>query len=148
MLLKFNAKTTIMFDPNASIRFEGDTGPYVQYACARIASIGRKAAERGIKLDGDVNWSLLTNNAEKLLALELSFYPAAIQQSAARRDASGLAEYLLDLAKNFNRFYRECPILAAENAELAQARARLAEVTCKVLVDGLAAMTIKVPESM
>ncbi|MBE6366374.1 MAG: arginine--tRNA ligase [Lentisphaerae bacterium] len=148
MLLKFNAKTTIMFDPSASIRFEGDTGPYVQYACARIASIGRKAAERGLTLDGKVDWSLLQNSAEKLLALELSFYPAAVQQAAGRCDASGLAEYLLNLAKNFNRFYRECPILAAETPELIQARAKLAEQTRKVLVDGLNTMTIKVPESM
>ena len=148
MLLKFNAKTTIMFDPNASIRFEGDTGPYVQYACARIASIGRKAVERGFTNTADVDWSLLTSKEEKLLALDLSFYPAAVQQAAARRDASGLAEYLLNLAKSFNRFYRECPILAAESAELGQVRARLAEQTRKVLVDGLATMTIKVPESM
>ena len=148
MLLKFNAKTTIMFDPSASIRFEGDTGPYVQYACARIASIGRKAAERGMTLTGDVDWSLLERSEEKMLALDLAFYPAAVQQAAARRDASGLAEYLLNLAKSFNRFYRECPILAAETPELLKARARLAEQTRKVLVDGLAVMTIKVPESM
>jgi arginyl-tRNA synthetase len=148
MLLKFNAKTTIMFDPNASIRFEGDTGPYVQYACARIASIGRKGAERGFKADGAVDWSLLTSAEEKALALDLSFYPSAVQQAAARRDASGLAEYLLNLAKSFNRFYRECPILAAENEDLLRSRAKLAEQTRKVLVDGLAVMTIKVPESM
>ena len=148
MLLKFNAKTTIMFDPSASIRFEGDTGPYVQYACARISSIGRKASERGIDLTGSVDWSLLTGTAEKQLALELSFYPSAVQQAASRRDASGLAEYLLNLAKNFNRFYRECPILTAESAELVQARAKLAEQTRKVLVDGLNTMTIRVPESM
>ena len=148
MLLKFNAKTTIMFDPSASIRFEGDTGPYVQYACARIASIARKAAERGLDLSGEVNWSLLERSEEKLLALDLAFYPAAVQQAAARRDASGLAEYLLNLAKSFNRFYRECPILAAENEDLLRSRAKLAEQTRKVLVDGLAVMTIKVPESM
>ena len=148
MLLKFNAKTTIMFDPSASIRFEGDTGPYVQYACARIASIGRKAAERGLDISAEADWSLLASREEKLLALDLSFYPAAVQQAAARRDASGLAEYLLNLAKSFNRFYRECPILAADTPQLACARAQLAERTRQVLVDGLATMTIKVPESM
>ena len=148
MLLKFNAKTTIMFDPSASIRFEGDTGPYVQYACARIASIGRKAAERNLNIAGTADWSLLSSTEEKMLALELSFYPAAVQQAATRRDASGLAEYLLNLAKSFNRFYRECPILAAESAPLAQARAALAARTRAVLVDGLATMTIGVPESM
>ena len=95
-----------------------------------------------------MDWSLLTSAEEKALALDLSFYPSAVQQAAARRDASGLAEYLLNLAKSFNRFYRECPILAAENAELGQARARLAEQTRKVLTDGLNTMTIGVPESM
>ena len=91
---------------------------------------------------------MLTNPAEKMLALDLSFYPAAVQQAAGRRDASGLAEYLLNLAKSFNRFYRECPILAAETPELVCARAQLAERTRQVLVDGLNTMTIKVPESM
>ncbi len=150
MLLKFNAKTTIMFDPSASIRFEGDTGPYVQYACARIGSIERKAAERGLTglTAGAADWSLLTRAEEKLLALELWFYPAAVQQAAARRDASGLVEYLLNLAKSFNRFYRECPILAADDPALGKARARLAAQTRKVLADGLNTLTIGVPEAM
>ena len=69
-------------------------------------------------------------------------------QAAERRDCSGLAEYLLDLAKSFNRFYRECPILAAESAALVRARGALALRTREVLADGLAAMTIGVPEAM
>lgn len=148
MLLKFNARTTILFDPSASIRFEGDTGPYVQYACARIASIRRKARERGLDLAGAPDWALLTAPEEKELALTLWGYPAAVLQAAERRDCSGLAEYLLDLAKSFNRFYRECPILAAETPDLVKARGALALRTREVLADGLAAMTIGVPEAM
>ena len=148
MLLKFNARTTILFDPSASIRFEGDTGPYVQYACARIASIGRKAAARGIALDGAPEWTLLTKTEEKQLALTLWSYPAAVRLAAERRDSSGLAEYLLNLAKSFNRFYRECPILAAETPELVKARAALAARTREVLADGLTTMTIGVPDAM
>lgn len=149
MLLKFNAKTTILFDPSASIRFEGDTGPYVQYACARIASIERKAAERGIVLDAAApDWSLLARSEEKLLALTLWFYPQAAQQAAERRDASGLVEYLLDLGKSFNRFYRECPILGADDPAIARVRAALAARTRDVLVDGLKTLTIGVPDAM
>ncbi|MBQ4315221.1 MAG: arginine--tRNA ligase, partial [Lentisphaeria bacterium] len=149
MLLKFNAKTTITFVPAASMRFEGDTGPYIQYVGARINSILRKAEEKGISLDGaDINWSLLTSEYEKALAVKLFFYGAILKSCAEKRDCSGLAEYLLDLSKAFNRFYRECPVMSAETAELQLARLALAETVKSVLADGLSTMTIGVPEAM
>ena len=149
MLLKFNAKTTITFDPAASLRFEGDTGPYIQYVGARINSILRKAEEKGISLDGaNINWSLLTSEYEKALAVKLFFYGAILKSCAEKRDCSGLAEYLLDLSKAFNRFYRECPVMTAETAELQLSRLALAETVKSVLADGLSTMTIGVPEAM
>ena len=149
MLLKFNAKTTITFDPAASLRFEGDTGPYIQYVGARINSILRKAEEKGISLDGaNINWSLLTSEYEKALAVKLFFYGAILKSCAEKRDCSGLAEYLLDLSKAFNRFYRECPVMTAETTELQLARLALAETVKSVLADGLSTMTIGVPEAM
>ncbi len=149
MLLKFNAKTTMMFDPQASIRFEGDTGPYVQYACARINSIERKAAERGIDFNAaHVDWSLLCHDAEKSLAALAAFYPAALQLAAERKDCSSLVEYLLDLAKAFNRFYRECPVLIAETPELVAARLAVCAAVRTLLADGLNTLTIGVPDAM
>jgi arginyl-tRNA synthetase len=149
MLLKFNAKTTITFDPAASVKFEGDTGPYVQYVAARVSSIERKAAERGITADpAAVDWSLLSSPFEKELAVKLYFYRNALWSAAERRDCSGLVEYLLDLAKAFNRFYRECPVLAAENDTLAAARLALASAVRRVIADGLQTLTIGVPEAM
>ena len=147
MLLKFNPKTTIMFDPAASLKFEGDTGPYIQYAAARINSIKRKAAEKGFDFSAP-DWDLLTAEAEKNLTMTIGFYPSILQLAAERRDCSGLAEYLLDLAKAFNRFYRECPVLAAETPELISARLALAEACRRVIEDGLNTMTIKVPDAM
>ena len=85
MLLKFNPKTTITFDPAASLRFEGDTGPYVQYVATRIASIERKAAEKGMQLDGEVNWELLNTPFERELAVKLYFYPAVLQLAGGFR---------------------------------------------------------------
>lgn len=149
MLLKFNAKTTITFDPAASLRFEGDTGPYIQYVGARINSILRKAEEKGISVgSNNVNWSLLTNEFEKALAVKLFFYGSILKSCAEKRDCSGLAEYLLDLAKAFNRFYRECPVMTAETQDLIIARLALAETVKTVIADGLATLTIGLPEAM
>lgn len=146
MLLKFNAKTTIMFDPAASIRFEGDTGPYVQYVCARIQSIERKAQDRNFT--GEVDWSLLGKKEEKDLASLLAMYGSVLKTAAGKKDCSGLVEYLLNVAKSFNRFYRECPVLTAETDELAKARLRLSQCCKTVLVDGLKTLTIGVPDAM
>jgi arginyl-tRNA synthetase len=149
MLLKFNSKTTMMFDPQASVRFEGDTGPYVQYACARINSIERKAAEQGLKFDADtINWGLLSSDEEKTLAITAFFYPQILQAAAEKMDCSALIDYLLELAKAFNRFYRECPVLAADNEELAGARMALCHAIRGILTDGLNTLTIEVPEAM
>lgn len=148
MLLKFNPKTTITFDPAASLRFEGDTGPYVQYVATRIASIERKAAEKGITANKNANWALLASAAEKELAVKLYFYPSILQTAAAKKDCSGLVEYLLELAKAFNRFYRDCPVLSAGDNTLATARLSLANAVKQVISDGLHTLTIGVPEAM
>ena len=147
MLLKFNAKTTITFDPAASLKFEGDTGPYVQYVAARISSIARKAAERGLASQ-KIDWKLLDSVYERELAVKLYFYGSALRSSAERNDCSGLVEYLLELAKAFNRFYRECPVLSADNENLAAARLALADAVRQVIADGLNTLTIGVPEAM
>ena len=148
MLLKFNPKTTMTFDPQASVKFEGDTGPYVQYACARINSIERKSIERGIKCDDNPDWSLLTKEEEKSLSITAYFYPQALLEAAEKKDNSVLVEYLLDLAKAFNRFYRECPVLAADDENLRKSRLALCAGIRAILADGLNTLTIGVPEAM
>ncbi len=148
MLLKFNPKTTMTFDPQASVKFEGDTGPYVQYACARINSIERKSLERGIKCDAKPDWALLAKDEEKALSIAAYFYPEALLLAAEKKDNSVLVEYLLDLAKAFNRFYRECPVLAADDENLRKSRLALCARIRTILTDGLNTLTIGVPEAM
>jgi arginyl-tRNA synthetase len=149
MLLKFNPKTTIMFDPQASVKFEGDTGPYVQYACARINSIERKSAERGIVIEKEnINWSLLKTQEEKNLAVSAFFYPSILRIAAEKMDCSGLVNYLLELAKTFSRFYRECPVLNAKNEDLRNARLALCFKSRDILADGLKTLTIDIPRAM
>jgi arginyl-tRNA synthetase len=146
MLLKVNPKTTLMFDPQASIKFEGDTGPYVLYAYARIASMLRKA-EPG-DLDGVVDWSVLGSPEEKDLALACAAYGETLRKAAEDFDTAGLAGYLLDLAKAFSRFYRDCPVLNAETPELKRARLELSLRARDILRDGLNTLTIETLESM
>ncbi len=148
MLLKFNPKTTMMFDPQASVKFEGDTGPYVQYACARINSIAAKAAEKGLTVNGEVNWSLLTAPEEKALSVTASFYPRALAEAAEKMDCSVLVSYLLELAKAFNRFYRECPVLSVEDPALRLARMQMCFRIRDIIADGLNTLTIGVPKAM
>ena len=146
MLLKVNPKTTMMFDPNASIQFEGDTGPYVQYAYARIASMLRKAGADA--LAAPVDWTVLGADEEKALALCLAGYGNALRGAADNLDPSGLAGYLLDVARAFSRFYQACPVLVAPTPELRRARLELSARARDILKAGLAALTIGTLESM
>ena len=149
MLLKFNPKTTILFDPNASLKFEGDTGPYVQYVCARINSIERKAAERGIVLDkSNVNWALLSSPAEREVAVTALRYQSIIRTASEKFDCSVLVAYLLDMAKAFNRFYRENPVLNADSDDVREARLALCCAVRDILADGLKTLTIGIPSAM
>ncbi len=149
MLLKFNPKTTISFDPQASVKFEGDTGPYVQYACARINSIIKKAENEGSTSNDTVDWELLSSDFEKNLSIRALFYPDIIKTAASKMDCSILVSYLLDLSKDFSRFYRECPVLSNSNTkEIKVARVAMCCKIRDILTDGLKTLTISVPSAM
>ncbi|MFA6928885.1 MAG: arginine--tRNA ligase [Lentisphaeria bacterium] len=147
MLLKVNPKTTILFDPQASIKFEGDTGPYVLYAYARISSMLRKATEQKASAVKP-NWELLSDDAEKKLALRCALYAEAIQKAARELDSSTLASYLLDLAKDFSTFYNRCSVLNASDPILRQTRLELSARVRDTIADGLHTLTIGTLESM
>lgn len=147
MLLKVGPKTTMKFDPEAAIKFEGDTCALVQYAYARIASIKRKSA--GKEMTDAVDWTLLTHPKERWLALACADYGNVMQKSAADHDPSGLCTYLVDLAKAFNGFYNDCPVVKDDvSPALRRSRLELVERVQAVLGDGLKALTIETLESM
>jgi len=148
MLLKFNPKTTILFDPQASLRFEGDTGPYVQYACARISSILRRSEIELDVIEQNVDWSLLSSQFEKQLSSRAFQYPIVLKRAGETMDCSILVTYLLDLAKDFSRFYRECPVLSAESDKLKYSRLAISRRVRDILTDGLNTLTISVPNAM
>jgi arginyl-tRNA synthetase len=146
MLLKVNARSTIKFDPQAAVKFEGDTGPYILFAYARIASILRKQGE--YEIADTVDWSLLTEVEEKNLAIACTGYGAALRKAAADLDPSSVAAYLLDLAREFSRFVNKHMILHADTPELRRARLELCKRVQAILKDGLDTLTIGTLEAM
>ena len=130
----------MLFNPEESLSFTGNTGPYLQYMGARIASILRKSHEQGLEPDSsDGSISLLTHESEWSLIKELGKFPQIVSRAADDLDPSVVAVYLYDVCKAFSSFYRDCPILSVsdENKKLAQARLLLAKSTLTVLKNAM-----------
>ncbi len=148
-ILDFHPTKSITFDPQKSIAFQGNTGPYLQYAYVRILSIFRKSQEYSFEqITPDVDFSVLTHPKEVELAHQLFRFPYEVQVAGETYNPSGLTSYLFSLAKLYSQFYHACPILVAETPELVKARLVLCKATALVLKRGLALLDITVPERM
>jgi arginyl-tRNA synthetase len=133
-----------IFDLERFMRFEGKTGPYVQYAAVRIKSLLRKAREQN-----DTPGRLLPpTEIERSLALLLGQLPDAVMAAHARRAPNELCEFAFALAQEFSRFYGACHILSEADTSLRQSRLRLAELTLRELELVLSLLGIEVPERM
>lgn len=135
-LLQVTPIKDMLFNPEESLSFNGNTGPYLQYMGARISSILRKTGDEGLTPDSsDAALKLLTHESEWALIKELEKYPKVVERAANDLDPSLVAVYLYDLSKAFSSFYRDCPILAVAQEEktLAQARLQLAKSTLTVI---------------
>lgn len=131
-----------VFDVERMVSFEGRTGPYVQYACVRIGSILARA--RGLPV-GPI---APVAPAERALVLECARLPEVVASAAARLAPSEIADYVFSLAQTFNRFYAECPVLAAQSESLRASRLGISALARRVLAQGLFLLGITVPEQM
>lgn len=147
-ILKVDPKKQMMFNPQESIDFNGNTGPFIQYTYARIQSILRKANEEGLTQDSSFNGSIELEPKEKALLKQLANYPALIQQAAGSYSPSQVANYIFDLVKEFNKFYQEHSILKEENTDKKLFRIHLAIQVAKVIKSGMGILGIKVPSRM
>jgi len=147
-LLQVSPTRDILFDPKESLSFNGNTGPYLQYMGARISSLLRKAEERAGISAAPPQLELLTGDAEWELIKTLGAYNDAVAAAAENMDPSLVAAYLYELAKAFSRFYHDCPILGAEEPELAGARLALCRAVLVVLRNAMNLVCIPFLEAM
>jgi arginyl-tRNA synthetase len=151
-LLQVSPVKDMLFNPQESLSFTGNTGPYLQYMGARISSMLRKDAlrqgEAGPPARGPLSPELLSGDAEWELLKILGGYSEAVAAAAARMDPSLLAAYLYDLSRAFSRFYHDCPILNAAPPELAAARLSLCRGALWTLRDAMHLICIPFLETM
>ena len=144
-LIKVDPKKRILFDPEESIDFQGHTGPFIQYSYARIQSILRKAGEKNPDDTGNGNEALTPE--ERDLCVQLNEYRVALQEAADLYDPSVIANYVYQLAKTFNKFYTEVPVLIASR-HLRDRRIKLSEMTANLIAECMSMLGIEVPERM
>ena len=145
-ILKVDPKKKMLFNPKESIDFNGNTGPFIQYTHARIKSILRKAAERGF--EGAISPSFEPSAKEIRLLKLLNSFPQKIQDAAADFSPAVIANYSYDLAKEFNQYYHDTPVLREENADVLKARLVLLETFASVLEKAMGILGIRLPDRM
>ena len=147
-ILKVDARKNMLFNPEESIDFNGNTGPFIQYTYARIRSIMRKAEAEGIVLPSVLPDTLPLNEKEVQLIQKLNSFEAVVEQAGKDYSPSGIANYCYELTKDFNQFYHDYSILNAESAEAKTLRLALAKNVAKTIKNGMQLLGIEVPESM
>jgi arginyl-tRNA synthetase len=148
-LLRVDAKKRLLFDPKASIDFQGDTGPFIQYTYARIATILRKVKDLGrTALDEPLAYNLQLETLERKLIIQLHTFPQKVQEAAENYAPNIIAQYVLGLAKTYNKLYADLPILYAKNIDQQKLRVQLSTLVAYVLQEGMKLLGIQLPERM
>jgi len=147
-ILKVDARKNMLFNPEESIDFNGNTGPFIQYTYARIRSILRKAEAQNITLPASLNDDAPLNEKEIALIQKLNDFGAAVAQAGIDYSPSGIANYCYELTKEFNQFYHDYSILNADTEAERITRLMIAKNVAKVIKNGMALLGIEVPERM
>ena len=147
-ILKVDARKNMLFNPEESIDFNGNTGPFIQYTYARIRSILRKAAAQGITIPTAVADKAPINEKEIALIQKMNDFGAAVAQAGVDYSPSGIANYCYELTKEFNQFYHDYSILNADTEDEKTTRLVLAQNVAKVIKNGMELLGIEVPERM
>lgn len=147
-IIKVDPKKTMLFNPKESIDFNGNTGPFIQYTHARIRSILRKAAEKGIEYSASPLPKVELSAKEIRLIKLLNTFPAKIAEGAQAYSPAVIANYAYDLAKEFNQYYHDTPILKEENEDVLKMRLVLIDTLSAVQRKAMGILGIELPERM
>jgi len=145
-LLKVDPRKNMMFNPEESIDFNGNTGPFIQYAYARMRSVLRRAAEAGHNV-GDYS-AVTPNERETALVQRLTDFPTVVSDAGRTYSPALIANYAYSLVKEYNQFYHDCPILREEDPAVLSLRLALTDVTARTVASAMGLLGIKVPERM
>lgn len=147
-ILKVDPKKTMTFDPKESIDFNGNTGPFIQYTHARIKSLLRKAQEAGTSVPTSISTSIPLSAKELDLIKMIDLYPETVNAAAEQLSPAIIANYAYELAKEFNQFYHDSPIMKEENAEIRSMRLALSRQIAQIVKSATSLLGIDVPEKM
>ena len=146
-ILKVDPRKNMTFNPEESIDFNGNTGPFIQYTHARIQSVLRKAAEQNIEIPAHIGEVELSEKEEGLVQL-IAEFPQVIAQAAEEYNVSLVANYVYDLVKEYNQFYHDFSILREENETLRAFRLMISKNVALTIKKGMSLLGIDVPERM
>ena len=146
-ILKVDARKNMLFNPEESIDFNGNTGPFIQYTYARIRSILRKASPNPLQVEGAMKAVELSNKEVELIQ-KMSEFGAAVEQAGKDYSPSGIANYCYELTKVFNQFYHDFSILNEPDEQKKAVRLMLAKNVAKIIKNAMALLGIEVPERM
>ena len=147
-ILKVDARKNMLFNPEESIDFNGNTGPFIQYTYARIRSIMRKAAVENIAIPETLDEKMPLSEKEIELIQQMSDFAGAVRQAGSDYSPSGIANYCYELTKAFNQFYHDFSILHEEDVNKKLVRLVIAKNVSKIIREGMALLGIEVPERM
>ena len=147
-ILKVDARKNMLFNPEESIDFNGNTGPFIQYTYARIRSIMRKAAAENIAIPETLDETMPLSEKEIELIQQMSDFAGAVRQAGSDYSPSGIANYCYELTKAFNQFYHDFSILHEEDVNKKLVRLVIAKNVSKIIREGMALLGIEVPERM
>lgn len=146
-ILKVDPKKTMMFNPEESIDFNGNTGPFIQYTYARIQSVLRKAADAGIVIPQQVP-EIVLNDKESALIKILSGFPDAVKEAGENHSPALVANFVYELVKEFNQFYHDITIMNEPDQDIRKFRLLLAKTIGQTIKSGFSLLGIEVPERM
>ncbi len=147
-ILKVDPKKNMTFNPEESIDFNGNTGPFIQYTYARIKSVLRKAVEKNIEIQNETNTGFDPNKKEIELIKILAGFPKIVQDAAGQMTPAVIANYCYELTKEFNQFYHDFSILSVDDYETRNFRLQLSEITGYTIEKCMGLLGIDVPERM
>ncbi len=146
-ILKVDPKKNMLFNPEESIDFNGNTGPFIQYTYARIQSVLRKATDKNITINSNINVDEISGKEKELLK-RVSLFPSVVAEAADNYSPAVIANYCYELVKEYNQFYHDHYIISESNEEIRNFRLVLSSTVASVIKKGMNLLGIEMPERM